>query len=252
MKERVEKTFEDIEEIPLFYIESGSRLWGIASPDSDFDVRGFHIQSKKQYFDFKRHRDIIEILDGDFDLVSYELGKMFGLLAKSNPNVFEWVRANIVYFNSLPEWPELQAQIIENFDFHALFHHYRSMAKGHLRLLETGREFTYKKAFYCIRGLLSAEVAAKEIIPELLIDNLFDQVDEGSEVMEIAKDSLDRKKQQAEKETVPEPDQKKILTAISDFAGQLESKAPQKGNNRQKLESVLSAYSHFIRTEYYA
>ena len=42
MKE-IEKLFRDIEEIPLFYIGSGSRLWGIESLDSDFDVSGFHL-----------------------------------------------------------------------------------------------------------------------------------------------------------------------------------------------------------------
>jgi len=41
----------------------------------------------------------------------------------------------------------------------------------------------YKTAFYCIRGLLSADIAARQIIPELLIDNLFDQIDSDSEVL---------------------------------------------------------------------
>ena len=82
MREQIEKVFKDNEETPLFYIESGSRLWGIASPDSDFDVRGFHLQSKRQYFDFKKHRDIIEIMDGDFDFVSYDLDKMFGSMLR--------------------------------------------------------------------------------------------------------------------------------------------------------------------------
>ncbi len=66
MREEIFKTFENREEIPLFYVESGSRLWGIASPDSDWDVRGVHLQSKRQYFDFKKQRDLIEIMDGDF------------------------------------------------------------------------------------------------------------------------------------------------------------------------------------------
>ena len=48
MKEQIIDLFKEIDEIPLFYIESGSRLWGIASPDSDYDVRGFHLQSKQQ------------------------------------------------------------------------------------------------------------------------------------------------------------------------------------------------------------
>lgn len=39
--------FTNREEIPLFYVESVSKLWGINSPDSAYDVRGFHIQSKE-------------------------------------------------------------------------------------------------------------------------------------------------------------------------------------------------------------
>jgi predicted nucleotidyltransferase len=251
MKEQIEQLFRDIEEIPLFYVESGSRLWGIASPDSDFDVRGFHLQSKRQYYDFKKHRDIIEILDGDFDFVSFDIDKMFGLLAKSNPSVFEWIRANIIYFNNLPEWTEFQKQIIENCNFKALFHHYISLAKESINLMETGKKFTYKTVFYCIRGLLSADLATKQIIPELLIDNLFKQFDKENEVLKIAKDSLERKKQQTEKEKILEEDRKKVLTAIKDFIEQLELREMNSSNDRQKLETVLSDYSQFIKIKYY-
>jgi len=251
MRQEIDKLFKVIEEIPLFYIESGSRLWGIASPDSDYDVRGFHLQSKRQYFDFKKHRDIIEVMDGDFDFVSYDIDKMFGLLVKSNPTVFEWVRANIVYFNELPDWTTFQQDVITNFDFKALFHHYISLAKGNINLMETGKKFTYKTAFYCIRGLLSADLANRQIIPELLIDDLFKQFNNDNEVLKIAKDSLERKKQHAEKEEVLESDKQKILTAIKDFTGQLEMQAPDSSNNRQRLESVLKDYSFNLKTSFY-
>ncbi len=251
MRQEIEKLFRDIDEKPLFYIESGSRLWGIASPDSDYDVRGFHLQSKEQYFDFKKHRDIIEVMNGDFDFVSYDIDKMFGLLVKSNPTVFEWIRANIVYFNELPDWASFQQDVITNFDFKALFHHYISLAKGNINLMETGRKFTYKTAFYCIRGLLSADLATRQIIPELLIDDLFKQFDNDNDVLKIAKNSLERKKQQTEKEEVLESDKQKILTAIRGFTEQLETKAPESSNNRKKLESVLTDYSFQLKTNFY-
>jgi len=251
MRQEIDNLFKDIDEKPFFYIESGSRLWGIASPDSDYDVRGFHLQSKQQYFDFKKHRDIIEVMDGDFDFVSYDIDKMFGLLVKSNPTVFEWIRANIIYLNELPDWTTFQQDVIANFDFKALFHHYISLAKGNINLMETGKKFTYKTAFYCIRGLLSADLATRQIIPELLIDDLFKQFDNDNDVLKIAKDSLERKKSQKEKEEVLESDKQKILNAIKEFTSKLELKAPDSSNNRQKLESVLTDYSFNLKTKFY-
>ena len=54
IEKNIQQLFEERQDIPLFYIESGSRLWGMASPDSDYDVRGFHLPSKDQYFDYKK------------------------------------------------------------------------------------------------------------------------------------------------------------------------------------------------------
>lgn len=251
MRTEIDNLFKDREEIPLFYIESGSRLWGIASPDSDFDVRGFHLQSKNQYFDFKKHRDLIEVMDGDFDFVSYDIDKMFGLLLKSNPTVFEWIRAHIIYFNEFPGWTEFQNSLIENIDFKSLFHHYISLAKGNVNLMETGKKFTYKTAFYCIRGLLSAELSSRKIVPELLIDDLFNQFENDNEILMIAKEGLERKKQKKEKQDVDETDKEKILSAIKNFIIELEDKAPESSNNRENLEMILRNYSHNLKEHFY-
>jgi predicted nucleotidyltransferase len=190
-------------------------------------------------------------MEGEFDFVSYDIDKMFGLLAKSNPTVFEWIRANIVYFNDLPDWTTFQQDVITHFDFKALFHHYISLAKRNINLMETDKKFTYKTVFYCIRGLLSADLATQQIIPELLIDKLFQQFDKDNEVLKIAKDSLERKKQHTEKEEVLESDKRKILSAINEFARQLESKAPHSSNNRQKLDSILTEYSFNLKVKFY-
>ena len=248
---QIEALFATRDDIPLFYIESGSRLWGIASPDSDFDVRGFHLQSKAHYFDWRRHRPLIETLDGDFDFVSYDLDKMFGLVAKSNPTVFEWLRSHLVYLNALPEWEALQAGIIANFDARALFHHYLSLSRGHIHLMETDRRFTYKTAFYCIRGLLSADLASRETIPALLIDDLFAQFDRDNAVLQIARDSLERKRAKQEKEEVAPAEREPILAAIRAFADAVAQNAPPQGVNRPRLEALLCDYSIALKSDYY-
>jgi predicted nucleotidyltransferase len=251
MTEEITSLFKERTEHPLFYVESGSRLWGIASPDSDYDVRGFHLQSKEKYFDFKKHRDLIEIMDGDFDFVSYDIDKMFGLLAKSNPTVFEWIRAHIIYFNNLPEWKETQQRIVENFDFKALYYHYLSLAKGNINLMETDKKFTYKTAFYCIRGLLSAELATRKIIPELLIDKLFEQFENENDVIKIAKDSLEKKKSKTEKEDVESDKKQIILETIKKYAQELDKNVPDKSNNSDKLKTILREYSFELKNKYY-
>jgi len=251
IKAQILRNLENHGGIPLFYIESGSRLWGIASPDSDYDVRGFHLQSKEQYFDFRNHRDIIEVMDGDFDFVSYGLDKMFGLLANCNPTVFEWVRADIIYFNQLPDWKNFRDQLISNFDFKTLYHHYQSMAKGNLNEIELHGKFTYKKVFYCIRGLLSAQLAARQLIPELLIDDLFQQFETDNAVLQIARESLEQKKQETEKEAVPETNRQFILAALYDFIAQLEANTPVQTNNPEKLNRLLTEYSFALKQRYY-
>ncbi len=251
MTEEINSLFETRSEHPLFYVESGSRLWGIASPDSDFDVRGFHLQSKEQYFDFKKHRDLIEIMDGDFDFVSYDIDKMFGLLAKSNPTVFEWIRAHIVYFNKLPNWSEVQKQIISNFDFKALYYHYLSLAKGNIHLMETCKKFTYKVAFYGIRGLLSAELAANKIVPALLIEQLFDQFETENEVIKIAKDSLEKKKSNTEKQEVEAGEKSIFLESIKSYSRKLNEIELERTNKPERLREILREYNFDLKNEYY-
>lgn len=251
MTTQITALFENRSEHPLFYIESGSRLWGIASPDSDYDVRGFHLQSKEVYFDFKKHRDLIEIMDGDFDFVSYDIDKMFGLLAKSNPTVFEWIRAHIVYFNCLPDWDTIQEQIIAHFDFKALYYHYLSLAKGNISLMETEKKFTYKTVFYGIRGLLSAELAIQNTIPHLLIDQLFEQFETKNELITIAKNSLEKKKSNTEKQEVAPKEKPMILGAMQSYAEQLASKSPQSTPHPKKLHNILRAYNFELKNKYY-
>lgn len=251
IEHEIKKLFQQRDDIPLFYIESGSRLWGMASPDSDYDVRGFHLVSKNQYFDYKKHRDLIEIMEGDFDFVSYDLDKMFGLLAKSNPTVLEWVRARIVYFNAFPEWQTFRDGLLERIEYSALYHHYLSLAKGGMKVMQTADNFTYKKVFYAIRGLMSAELATQQQLPGLLITDLFAQVDSNDPLRHWAENYLEIKKQQKEKAQLPETEQAAILRLLEIKIEQLTAKSMQKAGHRAGLNAYLTEYSRHLKQHYY-
>ena len=74
----------------LHCVESGSRAWGFASPDSDYDVRFIYIRPKEYYLRLEKTRDVIEWqLDDTLDINGWDIQKMLRLLHKSNPTVFE-------------------------------------------------------------------------------------------------------------------------------------------------------------------
>lgn len=248
---KIGSLFRNLEEIPLFFIESGSRLWGIESPDSDFDVRGFHIQSKNQYFDYKKHRDIIEIMDGDFDFVSYGIDKMFSLILKSNPSVLEWIRADLIYLNEFYDWENFKKSVLMNINYKTLYHHYISIAKGSLNFMKEKKTFTYKKVFYSIRGLLSANIATKNQIPELLIDKLFEQFEDNDEILDIAKGSLSKKKESSEKNEVPIDEREYILSSVERYINKLEKIELKIVDRQDYLDSILEKYSNIIKCRFY-
>lgn len=60
----------------LHAVESGSRAWGVESPDSDYDVRFVYIRQKEDYLSLQERRDVIEWqLDEVLDINGWDLKK---------------------------------------------------------------------------------------------------------------------------------------------------------------------------------
>ncbi|MDO4222682.1 MAG: nucleotidyltransferase domain-containing protein [Acinetobacter sp.] len=242
--------FAQREDIPLFYIESGSRLWGMASPDSDYDVRGFHLVAKSQYFDYRPYRDVIETMQGDFDFVSYDLDKMLNLLDKSNPTVIEWIRAELVYFNQCPDWHNFVQGFLPKIEYQTLYYHYLSLAKKHIDVIQTADNFTYKKVFYAIRGLFSAELALQQQLPALWIQDLFAQI-EAQPLRQWAEQYLIIKQQQQERQCLAATEQVEILALLTQKIQQLAALECNIRPSQHERYPYLRDYAWHLKHHFY-
>ena len=75
----------------LLAVESGSRAWGFASPDSDYDVRFIYVRPKDDYLRLENVRDVIELpIDDVLDINGWDLQKQTLLtdLEKLWENIF--------------------------------------------------------------------------------------------------------------------------------------------------------------------
>src|ERR1700744_6785543 len=70
----------------LYACESGSRAWGFASRDSDYDVRFLYVHPRDWYLSVDDRRDVIEQpLSDELDVSGWEGRQALRLLRKSNP-----------------------------------------------------------------------------------------------------------------------------------------------------------------------
>lgn len=156
----------------LHCVESGSRAWGFASPDSDYDVRFIYVRPLEYYLRLDKTQDVIEWqLDETLDI---DLQKALGLLHSSNPTLFEWNNSPIVY-KTTPEWAEISAIIDHYFQKKAGLYHYLSTAKKNYREYLKGDMVKLKKYFYVLRPILACRwILDKQTPPPMLFSELAD------------------------------------------------------------------------------
>lgn len=139
-------------------VESGSRAWGFASTDSDFDVRFIYVHHPDWYLSIEDGRDVIERpLTDMIDLSGWDLRKALRLFQKSNPPLLEWLQCPIVYKESSSVPAQLRALLPRFFSPQASFFHYLHMARGNFREYLRGESVWRKKYLYVLRPLLAMQ-----------------------------------------------------------------------------------------------
>ena len=180
MEELIKSKLKEIEEKEnikiLHCVESGSRAWGFASPDSDYDVRFIYVRPKEFYLRLDKTRDVIEWqLDDTLDINGWDISKALTLLYKSNPTLFEWNSSPIVY-KTTKEWESISTIINKYFVAKSGLYHYLSTAKSNYNEFLKGETVRFKKYFYVLRPLLACKwILAEGTPPPMLFSELMDK-----------------------------------------------------------------------------
>ena len=210
-KELIQEKLREIEQREecriLLAVESGSRAWGFASPDSDYDVRFIYVRPEKAYLRLDRTRDVIEVPSNDeLDINGWDIDKTLRLLHKSNPTVFEWFSSSIIYQTSAFA-DQFRSIMQKYFSSKAGLWHYLHMAEGNYRDYLRGEMVRAKKYFYVLRPILACKwILEKGTPPPMLFTDLV-KSELPDDLSETVNQLLDLKMNSPEIKEIPRIDQ---------------------------------------------
>jgi predicted nucleotidyltransferase len=142
----------------LYACESGSRAWGFASTDSDWDIRFIYVHPQSWYLsvDLETKRDVIELpIKDDLDFSGWDLRKALKLFYKSNPPLIEWLHSPIIYRDEAGLADRMRKLLDHYYSPRSCYYHYLHMAKGNYREYLKGDTVWLKKYLYVLRPLLA-------------------------------------------------------------------------------------------------
>lgn len=184
----------------LHAVESGSRAWGFASPDSDYDVRFIYVRPKEFYLGLQPKKDYIDWeLNEILDINGWDVSKALQHFHKSNATLFEWSNSPVVY-HTTPEWEKIQRVSEHYFSCKSsMYHYYGTASKNYHAYLQEDM-VKYKKYFYVLRPILACKwIEKKSVPPPVLFRKLAEGVLE-QEMGPVIEELLNKKKQMVEAE----------------------------------------------------
>lgn len=160
----------------LYAVESGSRAWGVESPDSDYDVRFVYVRRREDYLKLEEQKDVIEWqLDEVLDINGWDLKKTLVQFHKGNATLFEWANSPIVY-KTTEEWEAVYESAKPYFSVKAALYHYYGTANSTFKQYLQEDEVKYKKYVYALRPLLACKyIEERHEIPPVKFEDLLKQ-----------------------------------------------------------------------------
>ena len=180
MKKEILDKLTEIEEKEnvkvLHAVESGSRAWGVESPDSDYVVRFIFVRPKEDYLRLSEKRDVIEWqLDEVLDINGWDLKKTLIQFHKGNATLFEWANSPVVY-KTTDEWKAIYESSKQYFSEKAALYHYYGTANSTYKQYLQEDKVKYKKYIYALRPLFACKyIETNHTIPPVRFDALLHQ-----------------------------------------------------------------------------
>lgn len=209
----------------LYAVESGSRGWGFASADSDYDVRFLYVHRPEWYLGqkLKAQADTIDLPveetpAGVLDISGWDLEKALGLLEHGNASLIEWLSSPLIYIERGGLARQMREIAQRKASFYRLWHHYSGMFRTAAKQYE--HEPGIKRWFYVVRPLfMMLWIERKRMPPPMR----FDAVMDGAGVDESMKRSIAaiiENKRQGREEDLFQPPQEvgEFLEAAGDRA----------------------------------
>ena len=235
----------------LLAVESGSRAWGFASPDSDYDVRFIYVRPREFYLRLEKRSDVCEwVLNETLDINGWDFDKTLRLLRSSNPTLFEWMNSPIIY-KKHPKFECLMGNANEYFLSIPGLYHYLSMAKGNYREFLTSEMVKLKKYFYVLRPILACRhILRNGTPPPMLFSELVDSQLDRSLIPDISK-LLELKEKTSEMGTAPRL--QKINDYIEESLGYLDTeiKAQASEQDKKSWESLNEIFLKALDIQIY-
>lgn len=226
-------------------VESGSRAWGFASVDSDYDVRFIYARPMNWYLsiDTGSKRDVIERpVTRELDVSGWDLRKALQLLRKSNPPLLEWLQSSIVYRQHDVIANKLRRLAPDFYSPRATFFHYLHMAQGNLREYLRGEIVWRKKYFYVLRPLLAMRWIERGLGPvPIEFDALVRATVEETDLQRSIADLLQAKRSGAELDRGPR------VSVISEFLESEMTRFENIGSNQPVGAGSTAALDEFFR-----
>lgn len=124
--ERLEETLN----IKIIHaVVAGSRLFGLNTATSDFDVKFIYVDPLAWYFNPNKKRYSISFVKDDCDFTGFNMEKSIATVIKSSGVFLEWIRSDVVIKTEEGFLEGIEKHIVEFYDPIKVLNYYRHISR---------------------------------------------------------------------------------------------------------------------------